>query len=98
MRKSPDEQYAAAGLSNTAALPPEQRHRIKLRFASAAPAAILAPMPTLEINATQYRLNSQSGIVTEIIGNADQLHRTRILLLPRLLSGQIELGTKGQEN
>jgi hypothetical protein len=63
-------------------------------FATAVPAAILAPMPPLEINATQPRLNSQFGIVTEIIGksgNADQLRRTRDLLLPRLLSGQVSL-------
>ena len=53
-------------------------------------------MPTLEFNATQHSLNSQTGIVTEIIGksgNADQLHRTRDLHLPRLLSGQVELST-----
>ena len=48
-------------------------------FATAAPAAILVPMPTLEINATQLWLISQSGSVVKIIGNcggADQLRNT----------------------
>ena len=44
-------------------------------FATAAHAAILAPMPTLKINATQPWLISQPGNVAEIIGKfagADQ--------------------------
>ncbi len=78
-------------------------------FATNAHGAILVPMPTLEINATQPWLNSQSGSVAEIIGKfggADKLRhamlnrqttlrnhrrRTRDMLLPRLLSGQVNL-------
>ena len=51
-------------------------------------------MPTQEINTTQPWLVSQTGSVAEFIGKfggADQLRLTRDLLLPRLLSGQVEL-------
>lgn len=68
---------------------------------------ILAPVPPMEIYATQPSLVSQTGGVTEIartFGGADHLRnamlyrqttlsdhlrRTRDLLLPRLLSGQV---------
>src|ERR1035437_761439 len=51
-------------------------------FATAAHAAILVPMPTLEINPM---LNRQTTL-------RNHVRRTRDLLLPRLLSGQVNLG------
>jgi hypothetical protein len=53
-------------------------------FATAAHAAILVSMPTLEINAMLYRQTTLRN----------HRCRTRDLLLPRLLSGQVELATK----